>query len=133
MKKGAKRESKAAPYEYLSSDGFTMYVGRNNYQNEELDFKIANGGDWWFHVKGATGSHVIVRTMGKEVPDRTFEEAGALAAWYSSERKSPKVEVDYTQRRNLKKKNGGKPGFVIYHTNYSLMAVPDISKLKRVR
>ncbi len=131
-KKGAKRESKAAPYEYLSSDGFTMYVGRNNYQNEELDFKIANGGDWWFHVKRATGSHVIVRTMGKEVPDRTFEEAGALASWYSSERKSPKVEVDYTQRKNLRKKNGGKPGFVIYHTNYSLMAVPDISKLKRV-
>ena len=133
VKKGAKRESKAAPYEYLSSAGFTMYVGRNNYQNEELDFKIANGGDWWFHVKGATGSHVIVRTMGKEVPDRTFEEAGALAAWYSSARKSPKVEVAYTQRRNLKMKNGGKPGFVIYHTNYSLMAVPDISKLKRVR
>ncbi len=129
--KGAKREAKSLPYSYTSSDGFEMLVGRNNYQNEEVSFKIANGGDLWFHAKKAPGSHVIVRTLGQEVPDRTYEEAGALAAYYSSQRSAPKVEIDYTERRNLRKKNGGKPGFVIYHTNYSLIAEPDISGIKR--
>ncbi len=133
VKKGAKREAKSEPYTYRSSDGFTIWVGKNNYQNEELSFKTASGGDWWFHAKGMPGSHVIIKTGGQEVPDRTFEEAGALAAYYSSGRKAPKVEVDYTLRRNLKKKNGGKPGFVIYHTNYSLVAIPDISKIERVK
>ena len=71
-------------FHYLSSDGFHIYVGKNNYQNEELDFKFANGGDWWFHAKGIPGSHVIVKTEGKELPDRVFEEAGALAAYYLS-------------------------------------------------
>ncbi|MDO4615613.1 MAG: NFACT RNA binding domain-containing protein [Lachnospiraceae bacterium] len=129
--KGAKREAKSLPYSYTSSDGFEMLVGRNNYQNEEVSFKIANGGDLWFHAKKAPGSHVIVRTRGQEVPDRTYEEAGALAAYYSSQRSAPKVEIDYTERRNLRKKNGGKPGFVIYHTNYSLIAEPDISGIQR--
>ncbi len=129
--KGKVREAKSRPYLYLSSDGFPMYVGRNNYQNEEVSFKIGGGNDWWFHAKGMAGSHVIVKTGGKELPDRTFEEAGALAAWYSRGRKAPKVEIDYTLRKNLRKTAGGKPGFVIYHTNYSLMAEPDISKLRR--
>lgn len=132
VKKGAKREAKSAPYLYRSSDGFLIYVGKNNYQNDELTFKTAGANDWWFHVKGAPGSHVIIKCEGRELPDRAFEEAGALAAYYSSKRKSPKVEIDYTMRKHLKKTNGGKPGFVIYHTNYSLMAAPDISGLKRL-
>ena len=130
--KGKARQAKAKPLVFLSSDGFTMYVGRNNYQNEEVTFKIGGGSDWWFHAKKMPGSHVIVKGDGRELTDRTFEEAGALAAYYSSGRKAPKVEIDYTQRRNLHKKNGGKPGFVTYHTNYSLMATPDISSLKRL-
>ncbi len=133
VKKGAKREAKSEPYAYRSSDGFTILVGKNNYQNEELSFKTAAGSDWWFHAKGMPGSHVIIKSGGKDVPDRTFEEAGALAAYYSSGRKAPKVEVDYTLRRNLKKKNGGKPGFVIYHTNYSLVAIPKIADIERIR
>ncbi|HUM83160.1 MAG TPA: NFACT RNA binding domain-containing protein [Lachnospiraceae bacterium] len=131
IQKGKVREEKSRPLSFISSDGFHMYVGKNNFQNEELTFKYASGNDWWFHAKGIPGSHVIVRCGGKEVPDRTFEEAGALAAWFSKGRKAPKVEIDYTLRRNLKKTNGGKPGFVIYHTNYSLMAVPDISGIRR--
>ncbi len=115
------------PFHYLSSDGFHIYVGKNNYQNEELTFKLANGGDWWFHAKGIPGSHVIVKTEGKELPDRVFEEAGALAAWYSKGRSNDKVEIDYIQRKNVRKAAGGAPGFVIYHTNYSLVAVPSCS------
>lgn len=114
------------PYHYRSTDGFDIYVGKNNYQNEEVTFKIANGNDWWFHAKGIPGSHVVVRTEGKELPDRVFEEAGSLAAWYSKGRSNEKVEIDYIQRKHVKKAAGGAPGFVIYHTNYSLMAAPKL-------
>ena len=75
----------------------------------------------------------MVKTEGKELPDRVFEEAGALAALYSSEKQADKVEVDYIQRKHVKKPAGTKPGYVIYHTNYSLMAEPALArKLKRV-
>ena len=113
------------PFHYISSDGFHIYVGKNNYQNEELTFKLANGGDWWFHAKGIPGSHVILKTDGQtEIPDRAFEEAGALAAYYSKGRDNEKVEVDYIQKKNIRKVAKAAPGFVIYHSNYSLMAVP---------
>jgi len=119
------------PFHYRSSDGFHIYVGKNNYQNDELTFKVATGNDWWFHAKGVPGSHVIVKAEGKELPDRTFEEAGALAAYYSRARDSEKVEIDYIQRKHVKKAAGGTPGFVIYHTNYSLIAAPglDVSEV----
>jgi predicted ribosome quality control (RQC) complex YloA/Tae2 family protein len=109
-----------------------MYVGKNNFQNEEVTFRIADGGDWWFHAKGVPGSHVIVKTEGKELPDRTFEEAGALAAYYSSARDAEKVEIDYVKRKEVKKAPGGKPGFVIYHTNYSLISSPNIQNLTEI-
>ena len=125
---GGKKQKKAVsrPFHYLSSDGFHIYVGKNNYQNEELTFKLASGNDWWFHAKGIPGSHIIVKTEGKELPDRVFEEAGALAAYYSRGRRQDKVEIDYIQKKNLKKVPGAAPGFVVYHTNYSLVAAPEI-------
>ena len=113
------------PFHYISSDGYHIYVGKNNYQNEELTFKLANGNDWWFHAKGIPGSHVILKVQGQEeVPDRAFEEAGALAAYYSKGRDNDKVEVDYIQKKHIKKPAASAPGFVIYHTNYSLVASP---------
>lgn len=120
------------PFHYISSDGFHMYVGKNNYQNEELTFKFANGGDWWFHAKDIPGSHVVVKTEGHELPDKTFEEAGKLAAYYSKGREQEKVEIDYTERKYVKKPAGAAPGFVIYHTNYSLMIEPDISGIEEI-
>ena len=129
---GKKPKITSHPFHYLSSDGFHIYVGKNNYQNEELTFKTANGGDWWFHAKGMPGSHVIVKTEGKELPDRTFEEAGELAAYYSKGRENDKVEIDYIQRKFLKKVPGAAPGFVIYHSNYSLVASPRLA-LKEVK
>lgn len=125
-----KEKITSKPFHYISGEGFHMYVGKNNYQNEELTFNVANGGDWWFHAKGIPGSHVIVKTEGEELPDRTFEEAAKLAAFYSKAKENAKVEVDYTERKNVKKANGGKPGFVIYHTNYSMLIEPDISEIK---
>ncbi len=117
------------PFHYLSSDGFHIYVGKNNLQNEELTFKFASGNDWWFHAKGVPGSHVIVKTEGQELPDRVFEEAGRLAAYYSQNRGNEKVEIDYVEKKYVKKPGGGKPGFVVYYTNYSLVIDSDISAL----
>ena len=121
------------PFHYISSDGFHMYVGKNNLQNEELTFHFANGGDWWFHAKKAPGSHVIVKTNGEELPDRTFEEAARLAAHYSKNSGAEKVEVDYVEKKQVKKPNGSKPGFVVYYTNYSMMIDSDISGIQEVQ
>lgn len=121
---------KNAPLHYISSDGYHMYVGKNNLQNDELTFDFAAGNDWWFHAKQAPGSHVIVKTNGDELPDATFEEAGRLAAYYSSMRGSEKVEIDYVEKKHVKKPKGAKPGFVVYYTNYSLVIDSDISGIQ---
>lgn len=128
-----KIRSKSKPFHYISSDGFHMYVGKNNFQNEELTFKFANGKDMWFHAKKMAGSHVIVKLeTAEDLPDRTYEEAARLAAYYSKGKNAPKVEVDYTRRRNLKKLPQAKPGFVIYHTNYSMNIEPDIRGIEEI-
>lgn len=129
---GKKVKITSRPFHYVSSDGYDMYVGKNNFQNDELTFKIATGNDWWFHAKGAPGSHVIVKTNGDELPDRTFEEAARLAAYYSKNRGAEKVEIDYIEKKHVKKPNGGKPGFVVYYTNYSMMIDSDISSIRMI-
>lgn len=134
-RKGSSKKEKitSKPFHYISSDGFHMYVGKNNYQNDELTFKFATGNDWWFHAKNTPGSHVIVKCEGEEeLPDRTFEEAGRLAAYYSKAREQDKVEIDYIQKKHVKKPAGAKPGFVVYYTNYSLMIDSDISGIQQV-
>jgi len=123
---------KSKPHHYISSEGFHMYVGKNNLQNEELSTKFANNSDWWFHAKDIPGAHVIVKSEGKELPDRVFEEAASLAAFYSKAKTSTKVAVDYTQKKNLKKPNGSALGHVIYHTNYSLFIDPSIEGLTKI-
>ncbi len=129
----AKKEKVTSkPFHYRSSSGDHIYVGKNNIQNEELTFKVATGNDWWFHAKGMPGSHVIVKAIGEELSDQTFEEAAALAAYYSKGRGQEKIEVDYIQRKHVKKPAGANLGFVIYHTNYSLIASSDISKIEVV-
>ncbi len=129
---GSKRPKiTSKPFHYISSDGYHMYVGKNNLQNEELTFQTARGNDWWFHAKGAPGSHVIVQTNGDELPDSTFEEAARLAAYYSSNRGADKVEIDYVEKKHVKKPNGSRPGFVVYYTNYSMMIDSDISGIRQ--
>lgn len=140
-KKGEKiaKQAKSEPLHFISSDGFDIYVGKNNYQNDLLTFKTASASDWWFHAKKCAGSHVILISAGKEIPDRAFEEAGKLAVHYSAANTSSslqgngiKHEVDYVMKKEVKKPNGAKPGFVVYYTNYSLIADSDISGLKQV-
>lgn len=127
-----KQKITSKPFHYISSDGYHIYVGKNNFQNDELTFKFATGNDWWFHAKKIPGSHVIVQTGGDELPDRTFEEAARLAAYYSKGREWDKVEIDYTEKKNIKKPAGGKPGFVVYYTNYSMLVSPDITGIVQI-
>lgn len=133
-RKGGSKKIKftSKPFHYISSDGFHIYVGKNNYQNDELTFKFATGNDWWFHAKGIPGSHVVVKSEGSSLPDRTFEDAARLAAYYSKARSQDKVEIDYTEKKNVKKPSGGKPGFVVYYTNYSMMIDTDISEITQL-
>lgn len=131
-KQAKKEKITSKPFHYLSSDGYHIYVGKNNFQNEELTFKIASGNDWWFHAKGTPGSHVIVKSNGDELPDNTFEEAAKLAAFYSKGKTQGKVEIDYIEKKHVKKPAGAKPGFVIYHTNYSMMIDADIKNIQQI-
>lgn len=127
-----KQKNSSKPFHYRSSDGYDIYVGKNNFQNDELTFQFATGNDWWFHAKGCAGSHVIVKTKGEELPDRTFEEAAKLAAYYSKAKDTGKAEIDYIQKKHIKKPNGSKPGFVVYYTNYSMTIAPDITGIELV-
>ena len=129
--KRVKHNRKSKPLHYISSNGYHMYVGKNNYQNDELTFQLADGGDWWFHAKKVGGSHVIVKTNGDTPPDETFEEAARLAAHYSSVQNADKAEIDYTLKKNVKKPSGGKPGFVVYYTNFSMVASTDITGIQK--
>ncbi|MDD5901119.1 MAG: NFACT RNA binding domain-containing protein [Lachnospiraceae bacterium] len=131
-KKEKKVRITSKPLHYRTSDGFDIYVGKNNYQNDYLTFEFANGNDWWFHAKDCAGSHVILKNDGRAIPDHVFEDAGALAAFYSKNKDAGKVEIDYVDKKQVKKPNGAKPGFVVYYTNYSLMATPDISGLTEI-
>ena len=129
---GKNKEAKSKPFHYVTDDGYDIYVGKNNYQNDYLTFKFASGGDWWFHAKKMPGSHVIVKADGKELPDNIYEIAGALAAYYSKGREMDKVEIDYVLKKEVKKPAGSKPGFVVYYTNYSLVASPSLKGLTLV-
>lgn len=133
--KGGKKKEKliSKPLHFISCDGFDIYVGKNNLQNEEITFQLANGNDWWFHAKGMPGSHVVVKNGGKEMSDEAFEEAGRLAAHFSKGKGTDKVEIDYIEKKHVKKPNGSKPGFVVYYTNYSLVIDSDISGIKQVK
>ena len=134
-RKGGSKKQKitSKPFHYVSSDGFHMYVGKNNYQNDQLTFQFATGNDWWFHAKHMPGSHVVVKLgNAAELPDRTFEEAARLAAYYSKGRDQEKVEIDYIQKKHVKKPSGAKPGFVVYYTNFSMAIDSNIEGIVRL-
>ncbi|NLC77540.1 MAG: fibronectin/fibrinogen-binding protein [Clostridia bacterium] len=130
-----KSASKPEPLAYLSSDGFSLLVGKNNRQNDYLTLKVAKDRDLWLHTKDIAGSHVIIKNPeGKPIPERTLLEAAHLAAYFSKGRMSSKVPVDYTERKNVKKPAGARPGMVIYENYQTVYVTPDkelIEKLVR--
>lgn len=127
---------KAAPTRYLeyrTSGGFRVLCGKNNLQNDTLTFKVAEKNDWWFHVHGAPGSHVVMLCEGvDDPPAEDFTEAAMIAACNSTLSKGLQVTVDYTKVRNVKKPPAAHPGFVIYNTNYSAVVTPDKDLVKKL-
>ena len=122
-----KKQSQSQPLHFTSPDGFDVYVGKNNTQNDYLTLKLANTSDIWFHTKNIHGSHTVIKLgIDKNVPKETMMFAAQLAAYYSKARTSSQVPVDYTQIKNVKKPNGAKPGMVIYD-NYNTVYVTPYS------
>jgi len=131
-KKGEKLK-KTAPMHYISSEGFDIYVGKNNKQNDELTLKFASSNDMWLHTKEIPGSHVIIKTKGFGIPEETIIEGALLAAFYSKGRNSSNVPVEYTLKKNVKKPNGAKPGMVIYEENKTLYVTPEEKLVKEIK
>lgn len=136
-KKGASRKkSQSSPLHFLSSDGIDIYVGKNNVQNDYLTTRFAEPSDIWLHTKNIPGSHVIIKLNNEQASDNTIFEAASLAAFYSKSRNSSNIPVDYTERKNVKKPSGSKPGMVIYYTNRTIYVTPDkdyISSIKNIK
>ena len=127
-----KKKKESAPRHFVSSDGFDIYVGKNNTQNDYVTTKLANSSDLWFHTKNIHGSHVIIKLgLDKDVPRRTITEAAQLAAYYSKARESSQVPVDYTVIKNVKKPNGAKPGMVIYDGYNTMYVTPRLIENSR--
>ena len=112
------------PRHFYSRDGYLILVGRSSRQNDHLTNRMANPDDIWMHAKGVSGSHVIIRTGGKEVPPTTLLDGAMLAAYYSAARSSSNVAVDYVQRRHVRKPAGAPPGMVIYDHHKTLFPSP---------
>ncbi len=134
----AKKEKRRAvqptkPFAFVSDDGFTILVGRNNVQNDRLTTRTARGSDWWFHTKNIPGSHTVILTEGAEPPETTMRQASVLAATHSKAAQSAQVPVDYTQIRYVKKPTGAKPGMVIYENNRTVYVTPDPALAARLR
>ena len=130
-----KKNSLPKPNLFVSSDGFEIYAGKNNKQNDYVTLKLARSFDIWFHTKDIHGSHVIIKTNGKDVPNSTLEEAAVIAAYYSKGKNSANVNVDYTFIKNVRKPSGAKPGMVIYDNNKTCVVTPNeniIEKLKKM-
>ncbi len=130
-KKGMKEE-RLPPLRFRSDDGFLILCGRNNAQNERLTLKDSRNSDIWFHTQKIPGSHVVVVTEGKTVPDRTLEQAAIIAACHSNARDSGKVAVDYTEIRNIWKHPANKPGLVLYEPYQTAIVEPDHALAQRL-
>ena len=118
------KQSKLSPMRFVSTDGYPIYVGRNNKQNDELTFKMARKDDLWFHASKVHGSHVIVACAGVTPPDNTITQAAQLAAYYAETGSGQNIPVDMTPVKQVKKIPNGKPGMVIYHSYKTVIANP---------
>lgn len=113
------------PFKFTAPDGTTILVGKNNYQNDRLTFKVSNPGDIWLHTQEIPGSHVIIRCDGEDPSEDTLLLASYLAVHFSQAANSSKVPVDYTRCRFVKKPAGAKPGFVIFTNQSTLYVTPE--------
>ncbi|MDR2939390.1 MAG: NFACT family protein [Clostridiales bacterium] len=129
----SKKEKKSKPLNFFSSDGFSIFVGKNNHQNDFLTMKFANGNDIWLHTEIIPGSHVIIKTNNQPVPEGTIFEAASLAAYYSQASLKPKIPVVYTLKKNVKKPSGAKPGMVIYNNYKTIIIDSGIEVIEKIK
>jgi len=127
-----KTSKSSKPHHYISTDGFHIYVGKNNKQNDVLTLKTARKNDLWLHAQKMPGSHVIVRVENKPIPESTLLEAAMLAAYYSKGKNSNNVPIDYTEKKNVKKPKDAKAGMVIYENYKTIFVTPDKEKIDRM-
>ncbi|MDD3363774.1 MAG: NFACT RNA binding domain-containing protein [Syntrophomonas sp.] len=135
--RGKNKPERSQPRKFISSDGLEIFVGRNNHQNDRLTLRESDRNDLWLHTKNIPGTHVIISLpptikLIDQVPDQTLEEAATLAAFYSKASSSPKVEVDYTFRFNVKKPGGARPGMVIYDNYWTIVVKPNSEILQKL-
>ncbi len=129
----SKKEHKPLPLEFKTTNGYRVLCGKNNYQNEYITHKVAEKNDYWFHAKNVAGSHVIMITNDEEPPAEDFTDACEIAAYHSKASDKNQVEVDYLFARGVKKVPGAKPGFVVYHNNWSAYVTPNEERINRMR
>jgi predicted ribosome quality control (RQC) complex YloA/Tae2 family protein len=125
-------EKPSTPHKFVSSEGFIIYAGKNNRQNDELTMRMAEPDDIWLHTKDIPGSHVLITGIKGQVPDNTLFEAAVIAATLSKAGSSAKVAVDYAPRRNVRKPNGAKPGMVVYEGYNTVLVTPDKGLMVRL-
>lgn len=133
QKKGKKKDTLPKPAAFISSDGFEIFAGKNNKQNDYVTLKLARSSDLWFHTKNIHGSHVIVKTNGNDVPISTIEEAAMIAAYYSKGKNGANISVDYTLIKNVRKPSGAKLGMVIYDNNKTCIVTPDEKLMEKLK
>ena len=118
---------------FVTTNGYTVYCGKNNIQNEYITQKLAEKNDYWFHAKNVPGSHVLLVTNGEEPPAEDFTDAAEIAAYYSKAKGGASIDVDYLFAKGVKKITGAKPGMVLYHNNWSATVTPNEEKIKKMR
>jgi predicted ribosome quality control (RQC) complex YloA/Tae2 family protein len=123
-RRGKPRTPRLKPLHLVSSDGFDIFVGRSSEQNAEVTFRIGQPDDIWLHVRTIPGGHVIVRSGGRDIPERTLQEAAGLAAYFSGVRHETAVDVDLSRRKGVRKVSGGPPGLVTYQAERTLRVAP---------
>lgn len=134
--KGKSKSIASKPLKYVTTDGFTILAGKNNKQNDYLTLKMASKKDIWLHTKDIPGSHVIIKTEGREASEETIKTAALIAAYNSKGRYSSNVPIDYTHVKYVKKPSGAKPGMVIYENFKTIYVTPikeEIRKLEAQR
>ena len=128
----AQKQTAAKPLKFLTESGYTVYCGKNNRQNDYITSKLSSKSDWWFHVKNAPGSHVLLQANGEEPSEKDFTQAAEIAAFYSKA-DGDNVAVDYTQIKHVKKPAGSKPGFVVYNVNWTAYVTPSEEKIRKLQ
>lgn len=132
LKKKKKKEVISKPHHYISSDGFHIYVGKNNKQNDYLTLRFAHKEDLWLHIQNQPGSHVIITKKNNSISDTSLEEAATLAAYYSKGKNSSNVAIDYTERKNVKKPKNAKTGMVIYENFNTIFITPSKEQIEKM-